>query len=407
MRKVYDINTPINYFRPEATPERLLAAIKNLNPKSPLGTQSVMQAFYDAGKRWNVDQVYLLAHAILESAWGTSRIARDKNILFGYKAYARHHYNSTATFDSFEACIFFLAEFVSTQYLNPNGKWYGGSATLAGMNVRYATATHWGKSIATLANRVENAMPTETGQEAEEKPEITAHSRNVIVAAEKGLNARTDPDTKSPVAKVFPVNTTVPVEGYTQGESVSGNNLWWKIRNVDLYIWSGGTNITPKVNEPNGVAEDAADLASLDRTQLFEKAQELVQNVEEFKAQRDVAIKRAEDAEKKNENLRAEVIKLSEDLTNYKTTKELNETLSTDIETYKTKNTQLKSDVKEAYYKAFEGWELHQIPAGVKGLATLPIVAVRLWFLVKSIVSTDVVVGWKKGAKIYAVELDE
>ena len=45
------------------------------------------QSFIDAGKTYGVNALYLAAHAIHESAFGTSDIALGKNNLFGFGSY--------------------------------------------------------------------------------------------------------------------------------------------------------------------------------------------------------------------------------------------------------------------------------------------------------------------------------
>lgn len=414
--KAYDVNTPLNYFRPEVNPDILLMGLKKLKPTSPLATIEVARAFVSACERWNLDQVYLAAHAILESAWGTSRIAIDKNNLFGYKAYDSSPYLSATTFKNKEACILFIAEFVSKQYLQPTGKWYSGASTLAAMNKYYATATHWSKSIADLANKIEEAMFKDSAsilnpsnQPLPEKVEgLIAHTRNVMIIAKEGANVRVSTNTKEKnIAQTLPFNSTVPVDGYIAGEEVNGNNLWWKIKDKAYFIWTGTTNFIPKPLEEEGVGTFNENLDDLGRTELTKRIEDLtVKNTELQTAltAKDGAIKKLNtEVEKMGE----EIIKLGNDLTNYETTKGINTTLSGQIEAYKTKIDQLKSDLKNAVIKSFEGWDLTEIKAGPIGFATLPIVGFKLFTLIKGSLTDGYVIGWKKGAKIYSAELDK
>ncbi len=56
------------------------------------------QYFYYIEKQYKINGVFVAAMAIHESAWGTSKIARDKNNLFGYGAYDSNPYNGAYQF---------------------------------------------------------------------------------------------------------------------------------------------------------------------------------------------------------------------------------------------------------------------------------------------------------------------
>ncbi len=108
--------------------------------------------FIEAQKSYGVSAQYLVAHAIIESAWGTSYFARNRNNLFGYEAYTSDP-NAAASFRSIEYDINFQAWFVRNAYLNPNGSFYNGS-NLDGMNVDYATDPYWANSIARVMSEI-------------------------------------------------------------------------------------------------------------------------------------------------------------------------------------------------------------------------------------------------------------
>ncbi len=110
-------------------------------------------SFITAERTYHVSARYFVAHAILESAWGTSAIAHDKHNLFGYGANDANPYVDAMTFASFDACIQYVAAKVSTNYLSPSGAFYHGP-TLRGMNVNYATDPLWASSIARIANTI-------------------------------------------------------------------------------------------------------------------------------------------------------------------------------------------------------------------------------------------------------------
>jgi len=104
-----------------------------------------------AEQKYHVSARYLLAHAIEESAFGTSQIAQDKHNLYGYGADDAHPYEDANTFSSFAACIDFVAGKVAADYLTAGGQYYHGP-TLRGMNVNYASDPRWASNIAKIGN---------------------------------------------------------------------------------------------------------------------------------------------------------------------------------------------------------------------------------------------------------------
>ncbi|MED1468608.1 SH3 domain-containing protein [Bacillus salipaludis] len=119
--------------------------------------------FIEVGKRYGINALYLAAHAIHESAFGTSTISISKNNLFGFGAYDAAPFISAYHFDSVDSCIEYIAREMKTTYLNPNSWKYHGAylgfstKTLSnqridtaseGMNFYYASDPKWGKAIA-------------------------------------------------------------------------------------------------------------------------------------------------------------------------------------------------------------------------------------------------------------------
>ena len=110
-------------------------------------------SFMQAEQAYHVSARYFVAHAILESDWGTSAIAQDKHNLFGFNADDANPYRDASTFASFPACIQYVGQFIAVNYLSPTGRYYHGP-TLRGMNVDYATDPYWAEKIAQIANTI-------------------------------------------------------------------------------------------------------------------------------------------------------------------------------------------------------------------------------------------------------------
>lgn len=115
--------------------------------------QGLGPAFMAAEQSYHVSARYLLAHAIEESAWGTSNLAQKKHNLYGYGADDAHPYQDAYSFASFAACIDYVARMVAQNYLSPNGQFYHGP-TLRGMNVCYASDPSWADNIAAIGRTI-------------------------------------------------------------------------------------------------------------------------------------------------------------------------------------------------------------------------------------------------------------
>ena len=108
--------------------------------------------FLKASAETGLDPRYLVAHAALESGWGTSRIAVDKNNYFGIAAYDSSPYASAKTFGTgFENGIIGGAKWIRDNYTNR------GQDTLQtmrydprGKNHNYATDPSWHTKIASI-----------------------------------------------------------------------------------------------------------------------------------------------------------------------------------------------------------------------------------------------------------------
>jgi hypothetical protein len=110
-------------------------------------------SFMQAETTYNVSARYFVAHAILESAWGTSALAQYKYNLFGFGADDANPYGDAMTFTSFDQCIQYVAQFIEVNYLTVGGQFYHGP-TLRGMNVDYASDPDWAEKIASIADTI-------------------------------------------------------------------------------------------------------------------------------------------------------------------------------------------------------------------------------------------------------------
>lgn len=98
--------------------------------------------FKKAEDIYGVNAYVLMAIAKLESAWGESKIAQDKNNLFGYGAYDSSPYESARKYNSFADSIYDVAKHLSEDYLNPDGSFFNGYS-LDSVNRYYCTSPTW------------------------------------------------------------------------------------------------------------------------------------------------------------------------------------------------------------------------------------------------------------------------
>jgi hypothetical protein len=146
----YTVNSNLRY-NPGVTAAQLDGYIRSVYPSSPL--IGLGSAWINAGTKYNIDPVYLMAHAILESGWGFSWLSDNKYNLYGWGAYDRNPEGLAYTYSSYEAGINDIAASISAMYLSPSGEYYTPfGPTLRGMNVHYATSKTWADSIAEIMN---------------------------------------------------------------------------------------------------------------------------------------------------------------------------------------------------------------------------------------------------------------
>jgi LysM repeat protein len=134
--------------------DRYLAAN---TPLPPLGS-----AFMKAERRYGINARYLVAHAMLESGFGTSDIARYAHNLFGYHAYDRDPWRYATRFRTYAGGILGVAKAIKRDYLVPSGRFWGGAPTLRGMYM-YASDPNWDRKIAAIAAGLDLPTLSELG----------------------------------------------------------------------------------------------------------------------------------------------------------------------------------------------------------------------------------------------------
>ena len=107
--------------------------------------------FKEAEATYGQNALMMFGTAINESASGTSRIAMDKNNLFGYGAADSCAYECAYSYNSVRDSIMDYAQKTGTSYSLVTGRYYYGSHygnKGSGRNVKYATDPYWGEKQA-------------------------------------------------------------------------------------------------------------------------------------------------------------------------------------------------------------------------------------------------------------------
>ncbi|HHY74228.1 MAG TPA: S-layer protein [Bacillus bacterium] len=207
--------------------------IASQSPNSPLiGLGAV---FKEAERETGVNALYLLAHAIHESSWGTSKIATEKYNLYGIRAIDADAYNSAMEFASFEDCILYAAKYVRDNYLTPgersfyNGSFLGHKG--AGVTLFYASDPYWGQKIAGYMYRADLYLGKADWN----------HYR-LAISKVPSLNVRIGPSTKDSLIYEHRYAGVVMI---VLDELKRSDGTWYKIKSdhpnyEEAYIYSHG-----------------------------------------------------------------------------------------------------------------------------------------------------------------------
>ena len=145
-----DLRKPTNYTAAELDK---VYSLMNINGSRLAGKGEV---FKEAEKRYQVNALYLMAHSALESAWGRSQIAKDKNNFFGIAAYDTTPYNSAKSFDNVDKGILGAAKWIRENYIDEGRTHLGNKSS--GMNTLYASDPYWGEKIASIMMTINSKL---------------------------------------------------------------------------------------------------------------------------------------------------------------------------------------------------------------------------------------------------------
>ncbi len=114
--------------------------------------EGIGSALEKAEKDYSVNGLYLMGLCIVESGWGTSPFAVNRNNLVGWNAIDSNP-NQATTFESKEDCILHVAEKLQQNYLTEGGAYFEGY-TAPDIDVHYCTDKLHANKIVNVVNEL-------------------------------------------------------------------------------------------------------------------------------------------------------------------------------------------------------------------------------------------------------------
>lgn len=112
---------------------------------------SYADTFIYCEQEYGVNAIALASVAVVESGWGTSNLANNKNNLFGWRTETGDY----KAFPSKEDCIIYIAKSLSENYLSEDGKYYTGGTKTKDINKYYSESTEWAETINEVISQID------------------------------------------------------------------------------------------------------------------------------------------------------------------------------------------------------------------------------------------------------------
>lgn len=107
--------------------------------------EGLAEAYILAERKYNINAIHLVSLTVLESAWGESRLAINKNNISGFSAFDLNPYNDAKYFESKDECIMVTAKTLNENYVGEN------LISLKEINSKYASDSQWNYKIAVIS----------------------------------------------------------------------------------------------------------------------------------------------------------------------------------------------------------------------------------------------------------------
>lgn len=114
------------------------------------GLKKYAWAFLEAEWQYNVNAIFLSAVAALESGWGQSSVARNRNNFFGWKGQGGYRY-----FDTPADGILYVAKHLRNNYLTRGGSCFHGYE-VEDVAIAYCPGGGWSGQVRSLMRMIQN-----------------------------------------------------------------------------------------------------------------------------------------------------------------------------------------------------------------------------------------------------------
>ncbi|MBQ8892095.1 MAG: DUF5011 domain-containing protein [Bacilli bacterium] len=167
--------------------------------------------------------ILMMSLATNESALGQSRIAIDKNNLFGHAAYDSSAYDSaTGYLNPYQSILGHAKSYINCGYANPNDSRYRGSNMgdkSSGMNIMYASDPYWGEKAANYYYLFDK-----------DNGFLDYNYYQLGITNIDSVNVRSEPNLTSSIPfNLKYKNVPVIILGEVNGTNVNGSTKWYKI----------------------------------------------------------------------------------------------------------------------------------------------------------------------------------
>lgn len=192
--------------------------------------------FYYAQQKYGVNAILALSLSRNETANGTSNLAVNKNNGFGLNAVDSNPTEAATWYPSFASSILgYASKWITYGYANPFDSRYRSSVfgnKGIGMNIKYASDPYWSEKMASNYYALDNYYGFQ---------DYNYYQLGVNKVA--GVSARSNPKNNAKVVyNLNYVDTSFIIVDEVVGDSVNGNNKWYKIVS-DLNIDSNANQL--------------------------------------------------------------------------------------------------------------------------------------------------------------------
>ena len=149
--KNYDININTDLtIKSNVSIEEYQKMLENTN------LYDIAESLYNSEQNYGLNGLYIMGLACLESAYGNSNLAKNRNNLVGWNATTSNPGNATY-FNSKSDCIDFISQKISKNYLSENGCYYAGKSASA-IDKHYCTDTSHAQKIINIIKKLEKTL---------------------------------------------------------------------------------------------------------------------------------------------------------------------------------------------------------------------------------------------------------